>query len=487
MKGTHEGSPVFEKGSWVSGDFHGDRWQLRIMAALADSFSAAGQHVWEEHILAEVSVANLISACVLLTAAVVWYVMSRARPVYLLDFHVYKPRDELKMSRAAFLQHTRGCKGFTPESITFQEKMVAKGGLGDETYLPDAVHAEPPCPTLAMARAEAEMVMFESVRQVLAACGVSARQVDILIVNCSLFNPTPSLASMIVNHFRMRPSIVTYNLSGMGCSAGLIAIGLAQELLQRYPRARAVVVSTENITQNWYFGNERSMLIPNCLFRVGGAGCLLSNRLADSWRAKYELSHVVRTHMGAQDASYGCVFQREDAQGQVGVHLSKELMAIAGYSLKANITTLGPLVLPASEQLTFLAYLFARKVLGVRCKAYLPDFSLAFEHFCIHTGGRGVLDELEKQLKLTPEAMAPSRAALHRYGNVSSSSIWYVLAQIETTQGVKRGDRVWQIAFGSGFKCNSAVWKARRTITSQHEAWLDRPHPGYPATPMVYA
>jgi predicted naringenin-chalcone synthase len=61
-------------------------------------------------------------------------------------------------------------------------------------------------------------------------------QVDILIVNCSLFNPTPSLASMVVNHFRMRPSIITYNLSGMGCSAGLIAIGLAQELLQARAR-----------------------------------------------------------------------------------------------------------------------------------------------------------------------------------------------------------------------------------------------------------
>jgi hypothetical protein len=46
---------------------------------------------------------------------------------------------------------------------------------------------------------------------------------------------------------------------------------------------------------------------------------------------------------------------------QVGVHLSKDLMAIAGYSLKANITTLGPLVLPVSEQLVFLANLFARK------------------------------------------------------------------------------------------------------------------------------
>ena len=36
-----------------------------------------------------------------------------------------------------------------------------------------------------------------------------------------------------------------------------------------------------------YFGNQRSMLIPNCLFRVGGAAIVLSNKLKDSWRAKY--------------------------------------------------------------------------------------------------------------------------------------------------------------------------------------------------------
>lgn len=57
-------------------------------------------------------------------------------------------------------------------------------------------------------------------------------QVDILIVNCSLFNPTPSLAAMIVNRFKMRPNVVTYNLAGMGCSAGIIAVALAHELLQ---------------------------------------------------------------------------------------------------------------------------------------------------------------------------------------------------------------------------------------------------------------
>jgi hypothetical protein len=62
-------------------------------------------------------------------------------------------------------------------------------------------------------------------------------------------------------------------------------------------------------TQNWYFGNDRSMLLPNCLFRVGGAAMLLSNRRRDAWRAKYELMHTVRTHLGAMDAAYKCIFQ----------------------------------------------------------------------------------------------------------------------------------------------------------------------------------
>jgi hypothetical protein len=41
---------------------------------------------------------------------------------------------------------------------------------------------------------------------------------------------------------------------------------------------------------------------------------------------------------------------QEDSEGNVGVSLSKELMSVAGEALKVNITTLGPLVLPFSEQ-----------------------------------------------------------------------------------------------------------------------------------------
>lgn len=105
-----------------------------------------------------------------------------------------------------------------------------------------------------------------------------------------------------------------------------------------------------------------------------------------SRRAKYRLQHVVRTTKAANDSAYGCVFQREDPEGLVGVSLSRDLMSIAGLTLKTNITTLGPLVLPWSEQLLFGIDLVLRKVFKKKGKPYIPDFKLAFEHVCIHTG-----------------------------------------------------------------------------------------------------
>lgn len=231
----------------------------------------------------------------------------------------------------------------------------------------------------------------------------------------------------------------------------------------------------ENITLNWYWGNNRSMLLSNCLFRMGGAAILLTNRRSERRRAKYQLVHTVRTHRGADNRAYRCVFQEEDDTGRTGVALSKDLMAIAGETLRTNITTLGPLVLPMSEQLLFVATLAAKRILGMKIKPYLPDFKMAFEHFCIHAGGRAVLDELENSLELSDWHMEPSRMTLYRWGNTSSSSLWYELAYSEAKGRIRKGDRTWQIAFGSGFKCNSAVWRALRSVNPAKEKnpWKD--------------
>ena len=328
------------------------------------------------------------------------------------------------------------------------------------------------------ARAEAELVLFTLVEDALHKTGLTPKDIDILVVNCSLFGPTPSLASMLVNHFKMRSDIQSYNLGGMGCSAGLISINLAKDLLQVRRNSTALVVSTENITQNFYLGmqvssgrepsyptlpflsflsflsflllpflpfqhertrtrmrarmgsyppasdasrpkasqhassrmciqssdtamtcpalprsvlsplpssfvscafpfpfpflvlfaHQKSMIIPNVLFRVGGAAVVLSNKRKDGWRAKYQLQHLVRTHRGADDAAYECVYQKEDPSGTVGVKLDKKLMAVAGEALKVNITTLGPLVLPLHEQLKFFLNLVSRKFLKMKKK-----------------------------------------------------------------------------------------------------------------------
>ncbi|KAL6974311.1 3-ketoacyl-CoA synthase 11 [Sarracenia purpurea var. burkii] len=65
--------------------------------------------------------------------------------------------------------------------------------------------------------------------------------------------------------------------------------------------------------------------------------------------------------------------------------------------------------------------------------------------------------------------------ALYRFGNTSSSSLWYELAYSEAKGRMKKGDRVWQSAFGSGFKCNNAVWNALQAVDPAKEKnpWMD--------------
>ncbi|GMI70696.1 CUTICULAR 1, ECERIFERUM 6, 3-ketoacyl-CoA synthase 6, POLLEN-PISTIL INCOMPATIBILITY 1 [Hibiscus trionum] len=402
------------------------------------------------------------------------YFMSKPRSIYLVDYACYKPPVTFRVPSATFLEHSKLILSNNLKSVEFQKRIIERSGLGEETCLPPATHYIPPTPTIESSRGEAELVIFSAMDSLFNKTGLNPKDIDILIVNCSLFSPTPSLSAMVINKYKLRSNVKSFNLSGMGCSAGLISIHLARDLLQLHPNCNAVVASTEIITPNHYHGKERAMLVPNCLFRMGGAAILLSNRRSERRHAKYRLVHVVRTHKGADDKAYRCVFEEEDKEGNVGISLSKDLMAIAGEALKSNITTIGPLVLPASEQLLFLATLIGRKIFNPKWKPYIPDFKQAFEHFCIHAGGRAVIDELQKNLQLSAEDVEASRMALHRFGNTSSSSLWYEMSYIESKGRMKRGDRVWQIAFGSGFKCNSAVWKCNRTIKTPTDGpWAD--------------
>uniref|UniRef100_A0A2N9FBE2 3-ketoacyl-CoA synthase n=1 Tax=Fagus sylvatica TaxID=28930 RepID=A0A2N9FBE2_FAGSY len=421
----------------------------------------------------------VILCIVVITILATLYFMSRPRKVYLLNFACYKPGPAQMCSKETFMKQTKLTGCFSDESLGFQKKILERSGYGQKTYVPLSLLDVPMSVSFDEARKEAGVVMFGVIDDLLAKTGVKPKDIGILIVNCSLFNPTPSLSAMVVNRYKLRGNILSYNLGGMGCSAGLVSVDLAKRLLQVQPNTYALVVSLEILNRQYYEGNNYSMLITNCLFRTGGAAILFSNRPSDRQHSKYQLVHTLRTHKGADDKCYNCVFQKEDENKKVGILLSRDLLVVAGEALKTNITTLGPLVLPMSEQLLYLTNLIGRKMFKMKIKQYVPDFKLAFEHFCIHAGGRGVLDELEKNLGITKWHMEPSRMTLYRFGNTSSSSLWYELAYSEAKGRIKKGNRVWQIAFGSGFKCHSAVWEALRTIDPAKEksnVWMNEIH-----------
>jgi 3-ketoacyl-CoA synthase len=65
------------------------------------------------------------------------------------------------------------------------------------------------------ARFEFAATCFSCVEELLQKTGVKASQINFVITNSSLFNPTPSLSTTIMNHFKMGGNTRGYSLVSM--------------------------------------------------------------------------------------------------------------------------------------------------------------------------------------------------------------------------------------------------------------------------------
>ncbi|PRQ24582.1 putative very-long-chain 3-oxoacyl-CoA synthase [Rosa chinensis] len=429
---------------------------------------------------------TLSLSCIwLLFISSLYYYSSRPNPVFLLDFSCFKPDSNQKCNLQSSQSFVRRTNRFTNESEEFMRKIFLKSGLGEETYAPKFVFQSNPEAKLESVMDEAQQGMFSAVSSLLSKTGIQPSLINSLIVTSGSFSPVPSLSSLIVNRFKLKPDVKTYNLSGMGCSSGVISIDLAANLLKKSKEiGYALVVINESISLNWYFGDSRPMLVTNCIFRVGSAAALITNDPSCRRVAKMELVQSLRTHHGASDRAYKAAFQEEDDKGNLGFALTKDLIPVAGAYLREHIKILAPRVLPLN-QLAMYAYsvICSAATSGKNSKfkpIFVPDFTTAFDHFCIHTGGKAVIEQVGRVLRLSDVLTEPARMSLHRFGNTSSSLVFYELAYFEAKRRIKKGDRVWMLAFGTGFKVGSLVWKSLSDLGQQSDnPWDDCIH-NYP-------
>ena len=92
--------------------------------------------------------------------------------------------------------------------------------------------------------------------------------------------------------------------------------------------------------------------------------------------------------------------------------------------------------------------------------AALPYTSI--RHWAIHPGGRSILDKVQSRLGLTDEQLVPARETLRNYGNMSSSTVLFVLKHI-LEQAPEDGDeRICSMAFGPGLTVETGLFTKLR-------------------------
>ena len=80
-----------------------------------------------------------------------------------------------------------------------------------ETYIPEGSLKKPMITNMASAREECEYVFRNCCDQLFKQTGIDpTKDIDVIICNCSLFNPTPSISAMVMNAYKFKTNLHTF-------------------------------------------------------------------------------------------------------------------------------------------------------------------------------------------------------------------------------------------------------------------------------------
>lgn len=246
--------------------------------------------------------------------------------------------------------------------------------------------------------------------------------IDLLItVSCTGFS-IPSLDAYLMNELDFAPDTRRLPIAELGCAAGASALSRARDYLEAYPDSKVLVLSVELCTLNFQPGDlTRAQIVSAALFGDGAAAVVLSNDTSNPSRGPKFLDYESKFfHDSLEYMGY-----KNNQQG-MSIMLSPKI--------PGEVRSSG----------------------GAIVRSFLDKHDLSpgdIDHFVAHPGGQAILDALEEALDLDGDDLAPSRLVLEQFGNLSSTTVLFVLEEV-LSSNPSTGDLGLVLAFGPGFNAD---------------------------------
>lgn len=288
---------------------------------------------------------------------------------------------------------------------------VAAGGFYDVPGLP---------PTSARMRAYADHAP-DLAMQAVANLGPAfdpARVTHIVVASCTGF-VAPGIDQILARRLGLSPAVERVLIGFMGCYAGVTALRTARHIVRSESSAVVLVVSVELSTLHLSLADTAEPLLAMLQFSDGAA------------------AGIVSAASGGIELGEGRSLALDD---------SEELIRWDIGDRGFEMTLSGEV--PGRLRETLADAAVQAQLFGVSG----PPPLLA-----VHAGGRSVLDAVEHALGVAPEALADSRAILARFGNMSSATILFVLAEM-MARGARGAGLA--IAFGPGLAAEAIRFDA---------------------------
>lgn len=232
----------------------------------------------------------------------------------------------------------------------------------------------------------------------------------LITVSCTGMS-APGLDLQIMEMMDLPKTVFRTSVNFMGCYAAIHGLKMADAFCRSTPNAKVLVVATELCTLHFQRENTMDNVMSSLLFGDGSAAALITND-DNAGEGLYI------------DGFYSEVIPKGKRDMAWELSSTGFLMTLSGYVPDLIEEDFGSIV---------------ERAAGAKEK---------ISHWCIHPGGKRILEAVEKSLGEEKKDLSASYSVLNDYGNLSSASILFVLQKMMNER--KPIDKLFGAAFGPG-------------------------------------